>query len=307
MRPVRAAALYLVFIFLGGALIAPWVYGFVQSASGFFPGLQSLASKPFPRFVNRSFLILGLIGLVPFLRAAGLDSLRSVGLTRRPDGLSQAGWGFVLGLVSLACVVLIVLVLGGRGAANDRSVGAVLVHSLKAAGTALVVAPLEEVFFRGALFGALRKTFHWTLALVVTSAIYALLHFLERASGPDPVGWSAGFLVLVQMLAGFSDVQKLIPGFFNLTVAGMILGLAYQRFGSLHFSIGLHAGWIFWLKTYGFITVETTTGGAWFFGTGKLINGWLAFIVLVVVLAVLNRVLVEENPQVGWKERKLFS
>ena len=103
MRPVRAVGLYLALVFLGGALIAPWVYALVQSASGFLPGLQALAAKPFPRYVNRSFLILGLAGLWPFLRATGLSSARSIGLGRRPDWLSQIGWGFLFGLISLAC------------------------------------------------------------------------------------------------------------------------------------------------------------------------------------------------------------
>jgi CAAX protease family protein len=307
MRPVRAVALYLVFVFLGGALLAPWVYALVQSASGVLPGLRSLASMPFPRYVNRSFLILGVVGLWPFLRATGLGSARAMGLARRSDGLGQIGWGFIVGLVSLACVVFIVLASGVRAPAHEHSAGAILAQFLKSAVIAMVVAPLEEVFFRGALFGSLRKTFHWSLALLLSSALYALLHFLEHAQSAGPVGWASGFEVLCRMLAGFADAQKLMPGFLNLTLAGIILGFAYQRSGSLHFSIGLHAGWIFWLKTYGFVTVETAASRAWFYGTGKLINGWLAFIVLASVLAILSRVLVEDDPQVGWKERRLLS
>ena len=307
MRPVRAVGLYLALVFLGGALIAPWVYALVQSASGFFPGLQSLAAKPFPRYVNRSFLILGLAGLWPFLRAADLGSARAVGLGRRSDWLSQIVWGFLFGLVSLACVVFIALASGACEPAHDHTPAAVLIHSLKAASTAIVVAPLEELLFRGALFGALRKTFHWILALVLSSAVYAFVHFLERAEPVGSVGWGSGFVVLFGMLAGFGDVQKLIPGFLNLTLVGIILGLAYQRSGSLHLSIGLHAGWIFWLKTYGFITVESASSRPWFFGTSKLINGWLAFIVLAILLALLCRMLAEEDLQLGWKERKLLS
>jgi uncharacterized protein len=208
MRPVRAIGLYLVFVFLGGALIAPWIYALVQTADGFLPGFQGLASKPFPRFVNRSFLILGLAGLYPFLRAADLSTLRAVGLGRRPDGVSQIGWGFMFGLTSLACVVFVVLASGVRQPTHANSSIAVLSPFLKAAGTALVVAPMEELFFRGALFGTLRKTFHWTLALVVSSVIYALLHFLERGHTAGPTGWASGFMVLWQMLAGFGDLKS---------------------------------------------------------------------------------------------------
>jgi CAAX protease family protein len=56
--------------------------------------------------------------------------------------------------------------------------------------------------------------------------------------------------------------------------------LAYQRSGNLYFSVGLHAGWIFWLKSYGFLTNPGVAGNAWFWGSRKLIDGWLAFLVL---------------------------
>ena len=307
MRPVRAVGLYLAFVFIGGALIAPWLYHLVQALTGFVPGMRSLAANPFPRYVTRSLMIFGVIGLWPFLRGADLASWRAIGLGRRPDPGAQLGWGFLFGLVSLALVVFIALVSGARAPTPDHKAGAVLGHLLKASAAAVLVAPLEEIFFRGALFGALRKTFHWTLALLCSSAIYALLHFLERVEPVKHVDWASGLAVLGAMLAGFGEVQKIIPGFLNLTLAGIILGLAYQRSGSLHFSIGLHAGWIFWLKTYGFATVETASSRVWFFGTGKLINGWLAFIVLAALLGVLSRVLSHYDPQVGWKERRLLS
>jgi hypothetical protein len=86
------------------------------------------------------------------------------------------------------------------------------------------------------------------------------------------------------MLRGFADFQALVPGFFNLTLIGILLGLAYQRTGNLYFSIGLHAGWIFWLKIYGAFTVNSVATKIWFWGGGKMIDGWLAFFVLLAVL-----------------------
>ena len=63
-----------------------------------------------------------------------------------------------------------------------------------------------------------------------------------------------------------------------------MLGLAYQRTGNLYFPIGLHAGWIFWLKIYGALTVAATRETDWFWGSGKMIDGWLAFFVLAFTL-----------------------
>jgi hypothetical protein len=82
------------------------------------------------------------------------------------------------------------------------------------------------------------------------------------------------------MLSGFTQPRMLIPNFINLTLVGFILGLAYQRTGALHYAIGLHGGWIFWQKSYGFLTSEGSTGVPWFWGTGKLVDGWLTLLIL---------------------------
>jgi len=67
----------------------------------------------------------------------------------------------------------------------------------------------------------------------------------------------------------------IIPGFLNLTLAGILLGCAYQKTGNLYFSIGLHAGWIFWLKFYGLVTNSVAGGSALVMGNEQ-VDRWLA-------------------------------
>ena len=153
------------------------------------------------------------------------------------------------------------------------------------------MAVLEEILFRGAIFGALRKTCRWQTALLISSAIYAIVHFFSRPQSPAEIHWAAGLALLPAMLRGLVDVEQVVPGFFNLTLAGGLLALAYQRTGNLYCSIGLHAGWIFWLTFYGFLTREVAGADAWFWGTAKLIDGWLALVVLTLALALLLKLL----------------
>jgi uncharacterized protein len=80
----------------------------------------------------------------------------------------------------------------------------------------------------------------------------------------------------------------LVPAFVNLTLAGMVLGLAYHFTGDILTSIGIHAGWIFWLKFYGFLTKAVPGTDQVFWGTRKLVDGWLAFVALVVVLGIVT-------------------
>ena len=132
--------------------------------------------------------------------------------------------------------------------------------------------------------GALRRAHSATFALVLSSAIYALLHFFQRPAAPDQVHWFSGLALLPQMMRGFVTWRMLVPDFFNLALVGIILGLAYQRTGNLYFSVGLHGGWVFWLKIWGEITTVQTGANPWLWGSAKLIDGWLTLLVLAAVL-----------------------
>ena len=281
MRPIRALVLYLVAVFIGGSLLAPWLWRLVQFGAPIWP---KMANTPFHRFVDRSFLIIALAGLWPLLKALGATSRREIGLVSPFGQFKRLGGGFLLGFVSLAIVAALVLVGHERVWAAHLGGGKIIGAILGAVATAAVVATLEEILFRGGVFGGLRRIMYWPLALGISSAIYALVHFLQRTELAGPVRWHSGLVLLPQMLSGFLDWHQLLPGFFNLTLVGLLLGLAYQRTGTLYFSIGLHAGWIFWLKTYGTLTVAAAPVASWFWGTGKLIDGWLAFLVLAATL-----------------------
>jgi membrane protease YdiL (CAAX protease family) len=290
MRPLPALSIYIGAVFLGGALVAPWLYWLTQSVAQSFP---HLANSPFHRFVNRSLLGLALIGLWPLFRGLGIRSWKEFGLTNPTPNGKRLVAGFSVGFSSLAIVAFAALGTGARMLVDDQA--HLIRKLLGAALTAIVVAVLEEILFRGALFGTLRRVMHWGLALIVSSIIYALVHFMESARVTGPVLWYSGFEVLPRMLRGLVQWQLLIPGLLNLTLAGVLLALAYQRTGNLYFSIGLHAGWIFWLKSYGIFTREVSGANAWIWGGAKLIDGWVASLVLAPTLIVILRLPREPN------------
>ncbi len=285
MRPIRALVIYLIVVFVGGALLAPWLYRLAQVVAPSFPQLK-LAQIPFHRFVDRSLLVFALAGLWPLLRALGVTSLRETGLVSPRGQWQKLGGGLLLGCVVLAVDAGAVMVWSNRTLVPGLTAHKIVGIIFSAIATAAVVALLEEILFRGGIFGGLRRTFYWPLALAVSSLIYALVHFLQPIELTGPAAWNSGLAVLPRMLGGFGDFHALVPGFFNLLLAGILLGLAYQRTGNLYFSIGLHAGWVFCLKIYGAFTTAIPHAGPGFWGTGKLIDGWLAFLVLAVTFAV---------------------
>ena len=272
MRPFRTLLIYTLAVFLGGALLAPWVYKLVQTLA---PGTHA-AQSPFHRYMDRCFLGLALVGIWPLLRGLGAtSSWREIGLVKLSGQGRRLFDGFAVGFGSLACVAIAALAAHGR-VFNPNLTAARLGDKLAgAAGTAVVVSVLEELLFRGAIFGALRKIWDWRAALLVSSMIYAIVHFMGSPELQSPVTWSSGLELLPRKLEGFVNLEVVIPGFFNLTLAGILLGLAYQKTGNLYFSIGLHAGWIFWLKSYGAFTSSAADASAWFWGTtGSLTAGW---------------------------------
>ncbi|MBB4634303.1 CPBP family intramembrane glutamic endopeptidase [Longimicrobium terrae] len=284
-RPLAAMLLYLAFVFAGGALLAPWLYHAVQALAEGNRGLEEVASTPFARYVNRALLGMALVGLPFFLRGAGIRRWRHVGVAPGLIQWRRFAAGFGLGFTSLAMVCAIALAAGGRDL-RPRGAGELAAQFLGALATALVVAAMEELLFRGAFFGGLRKVVPWGAAVAGSSAVYAIVHFMGRPANPPVVDWTAGLRVLPGMLAGMTALHTLFPAFLSLALAGTILALAYHWTGELSASIGIHAGWIFWLKYYGMITRGAPGADPWFWGSRKLVDGWLAFIAIVVVLGI---------------------
>ncbi len=116
MRPLRALGIYILTVFIGGALLAPWLYWLAQAFAHWFP---KIAGNPFNRFVSRSLLILALAGLWPLLRGLGATSAREIGLILPYGHAKRFFGGLLLGFVSLAVVAGIALNYGARVFISD--------------------------------------------------------------------------------------------------------------------------------------------------------------------------------------------
>lgn len=285
MRPLVAILLYLGAVLLGGALLAPWVWHLVQWAASQSGAFQSLASAPFHRYVSRCFLVVALAGLWPFLRALGACDARAVGVAEPAANLPMVARGFAVGFASLGIGAAIALAAGARRLHLDFTAAQWAEQVARATAAAALVGLFEELFFRGAIFGALRRAHSFAVAALLSSGLYALLHFFQRVEWTGPVEWASGLALLPRMMRGFAAVEELVPAFVVLFTAGVILALAVERTGNLWLAIGLHAGWIWWLKAYGLVTVPVAGVAPAFWGTGRMVDGWLALPVLVLPLA----------------------
>lgn len=273
MRPVRALLIYIGGVFLLGALLAPWVYWLGLWAATQSPLLERLAEVPFHRYLNRCFLLLAVAGLWPFLRGIGVNSWRAVGIHQWNGNGHRLAAGFLLGLFTLGAIAAIALATGARqwdpryATLGGKLAGIAL--------SAILVSLLEELLFRGALYGSLRRVHHYRMALWLSSLFFAGVHFLQGVKSSGEINWTSGLNLLALMVARFSASELLIPGFFSLTLIGMALALAYQRTGNLYFSLGLHAGLVFWLKTFNSLTTPGPNTDSLFRISKNAYDGWL--------------------------------
>ena len=259
MRTSKAIGLYAVAVILLGALLAPWLFWALQGLAAHFSSFGSLAHQPFHRIFDRAVLIVAFAGLWPLLRAIGFRSWRDLGYVKARGWWRHVIIGFAFGVGSFTLVAVIAVAMGSRTVSFDKSTGQIADAILRYLLTGIIVALIEETFFRGALQGAFQRGMNVVVAVMLASVIYSGLHFVKpnRVNIPaDQVTWSSGVTCLVGSVTRSAGERDVLVGFVTLFLAGCILGLAYVKTKALYFSIGLHAGWVLanefarWLGAY---------------------------------------------------------
>lgn len=286
---LKILAYFLGTLFLGAAL-APPLFWAGHALGGAWQPAHWLAETDFRRFFDRAMFLAALLLLPLVVRALRIGGWRDLGL--RPD---QSAWPHaVFGFAAAGGLLwLLGLLLWATGAYAPRA-GAV---PWAAFGgflvTAAVVAAAEEAFFRGALLGLVRRSASPGAALVFVSALFAVLHFLkppEHAVAIGTVRWWSGFAFLPKTFWQWREPGLVLGGFMTLFVVALVLGFARLRTGALWLPMGLHAGWVFGLKSFARVSRHPGEPDAWIGGdllhglapvltvlaTGALVWFWLA-------------------------------
>jgi membrane protease YdiL (CAAX protease family) len=231
---------YLLATALVGALLAPPLFWGAQSLASHGP-FNFLAHFDFETFFHRALLIAAVILLWPFARSLSVRNLADLQLSKNPRWPQDLAAGFIFSAVPLLCCGAILLgtpVYSLRGAVNWPGV-------FKTVAAAAVVPIIEELFFRGFILGILLKTGRRCLSVLVTSALYSIIHFLKAPEHTSTVvTWTSGFNSIAHAFAQFADPMLVAAGFTTLFLIGLILADARLQTRSLWLPIGLHAGWI---------------------------------------------------------------
>ncbi len=251
---------------------------------------NAVMELPLSKATNRALLLLVILSLVPLLMSLRLLNRRDLGFGDPARVFAaRLGGGFVLGALFLATLVVALVALEVRvvkptpwwwhGGLPGELLGALL----SAFGAALT----EEAFFRGALHSGMVRTLRPWQAVVLGSALYSALHFLHN---PEPIraaqaGWASGWANLAGIWHGVAALGHLDSA-LALFAGGVLLALLRHRTGSIAVCVGMHAGWVFVIKTSKEVTDSDPAAPLRFLvGDYDRVIGYLGLLWMCVVLA----------------------
>ncbi|MEW7982044.1 MAG: CPBP family intramembrane metalloprotease [gamma proteobacterium symbiont of Phacoides pectinatus] len=196
--------------------------------------------------------------------------LRHHGLANRRDLGYALGWraflvellkGLGMGLTILLVLAAVLLALEIRVPRPFADgLPALLAKTLAVALIGgVLIGFIEETFFRGGLFAAVRRQSGPGATLVLTSLFYAWMHFIDPQPLPpgQAIGWDSGLRILAGTFDGYTDSATIGP-FLALFLLGLYLGLIRERTGNIAYAIGLHAGVVVVIKTLRKLTTVDT-------------------------------------------------
>ena len=213
----------------------------------------------FERVASRSVLIMAIIFFMMLYKKLGFTSWRDIGFSSdKRQFFSDLTKGIALGLLIMLPVIVGLLITENRvfDVDLDTSILNILDLIVTALIAGLIIAFIEETLFRGAMLSAIRKHSSTLFAIVATSLIYALVHFIEPNIDYDAnsLHWASGFVLIKDALSSIAEVNRIADSFIALFLAGVLLALVRIRSHRIALCIGIHAGWIMAIKTLKSIT-----------------------------------------------------
>jgi membrane protease YdiL (CAAX protease family) len=280
--------LFLLLVLALTSFLSPW---FAASADWIATNEPSLMSEryAFSKIFNRTFMISGIFLFFLCRRLLRIGRPADLGLTRVKEGRRDLATGWLLAVGSMVVLATAMTMLDVFTPFFRLSLAESVRRSLSGFFAGVFAGSLEEVFFRGMLFkglyaqGPLR-------AYIGANLFYAALHFVKPGEDYfmerfDP--W-AGWRHLAFTFTPLLDPLLLLPGIIGLFLIGVVLSFAFTRTGNLYLAIGLHAGWVFALKTFRVFGDYRREDLDWMFGgtEPKIVTGVFTWIGIVMVALV---------------------
>jgi uncharacterized protein len=248
-----------------------------------------VAIEPVHRVMNRLAMLFALIGLIMLTRRLGLADREALGygLSKR-QFLLQLSLSWIVGFALMMPLVGLLLGLDIREL-RSAAITSVM-HALPGALlSGIVIGFVEETFFRGALFTAVKRQSGIAAAVIAPSLLYAAVHFLggKLSFEPHSGSWIDGFAVLSRLFERYTDPLALADSFSALFVLGVFLALVRARTGAIAATIGLHAAGVTTIALLRDQTrIERASDYSYLVGSYDGVIGWGAAIWFILIIGV---------------------
>ena len=278
-------AFFLLVLFLAAALVAASALAY---PAWWLVGL--ISDQPIHRVMHRIAMLVAFIGLIFIFRRWQVANKEALGFgLPKTEFIKQLLVGLVVGAAIMVPLMATLFGLDVRDLKSEFEWSFGSLAGLIASGllSGLVVALIEETFFRGALFTAVRRESGTLLAIVLPSLLYASVHFLGgRLRLPrDQVEWATGFEVLNKLLEKYSAPLELFDSFLALFAVGVLLAVVRVRTNAIAACIGLHAAWVCTIQTVRRASIVREDAEAnWIVGSYDGVIGWGALGWIAVIL-----------------------
>jgi membrane protease YdiL (CAAX protease family) len=242
---------------------------------------------PFPRIFDRVVMIaLGLV-LILWAQHLNLGALLRTGFAGPVANFASTARGLVVAVGVMVVLFVLASVMGGFPPAGHAA--RLLPRYVF---SAVVIAVIEEGFFRAFLFGGMEGDFGSTGALIVSSAIYALAHLVRAPARffVSTLDLTAGVRTLGLSFSQLSAPLSALPTLVGLFLLGVVLAEAFILTGTVWFSVGLHTGFVIGAKLWPKVMVTRRGLPGWLAGWGRqpLISGAAAWVAALAVLLLLR-------------------
>jgi len=250
-------------------------------------------SLDFGKVSFRTLEFVAIAGSIPLLAAYGHRGWAAWGFDRSPLFFNHVLRGLLLGVVSLSIISAVLLVFDLRVIRPDliTDPGHWLEVVTRSALAALLIAVIEEAWFRGALQNIVTSAWSVPGAVFSVAVFYALMHFLRPEGildGQSVQLWS-GFEAIVTGFGNFS-LAGMLDTVVALIIIGVLLGILRARHGNIAMCIGVHAGWVFVIKVYKkFTYINPQAELNMLVGQYDGVLGWLAAGLLLVLTVLVWR------------------
>ncbi len=249
--------------------------------------LDGFLEVPAHKQVSRIAKLIALPGFFLLIAWLGLYNRKALGFgVTRSTFLHQIFVGWLYGVLILTLLSGMLISLGIRtlDPVEDDFLFNLTKTLLSGLIGGLLIGLIEEIFFRGAMYQAIRRQGRTFSAITYTSLLYAAVHFIDPVRLTEPVDWFSGLHILSGSFWQLGDGASL-DSFIALFIVGAFLGLVREHTGNIAYCIGLHAGWVLIIKcTKQFTSSNHASELAFLTGTYDGITGYLAAAWLVLLM-----------------------